>query len=68
MEMEVARFRELVKRKDALRKKFDEATAAMKSAKEAYDSAAHQWSEACNNLQGYVQDCAGDTGLGSYRR
>lgn len=67
-EMDPARFRELVKRKDSAKKVFDETAEAMAAAKGAYDAAAHQWSEACNNLQDYVQECAGDPSLGSYRR
>jgi DNA repair ATPase RecN len=63
-----ARFDELVRRRDKEKKTLDEAECALKSAEEAVKSAQHRWSDACNNLQDYVQDCAGDNNLGSYRR
>ncbi len=68
MEIEVARFRELVKRSDAAKKEFEEARAKMNASTEAYNAAAQKMSAAANNLQDYVQDCAGDPKLGSYRR
>jgi DNA repair ATPase RecN len=68
MEMDAARFRELVKRRDAAHKKMEEAQAAQRSATEALESATRQLCDAANNLQDYVQECAGDPHLGSYRR
>lgn len=63
-----AKFRKLYEAKEKAAESLREAENALTAANEARAAAGRQWSEACNDLQDYVQECAGDKALGGYRR
>lgn len=59
-EIDPARFRELVKRRDYTRARLWEANDALRAANEARDSADKHRLEAEVNLENYVRECSGD--------